>query len=108
VNVSGTTAIVAGEESVESGDTMGISELQASECCALEHCGIMKISHTRVALDTDVHARGVRAPDINIGIGDDLAGLVVDNLDGESHTETLLALCDVLADVLSLDVCFIG
>lgn len=47
---------------------------------------------------------GVGAPDVNVGVGDGLACLVVHNLDGKRHLDTPLAVGDVLADLLALDV----
>jgi hypothetical protein len=46
----------------------------------------------------------VGAPDVNIGILDRRASLVVNDLDGQGHLDTLLALRIVLADLLALHV----
>ena len=48
--------------------------------------------------------RRVGAPDVDVGVGDDLAGLVVDDLDGQRHLDTGQAFGDILADLLATDV----
>ncbi len=48
--------------------------------------------------------RRVGAPDVHISIRNDLAGLVVDDLDDQRKLDASLVLGVVLADLLSLDV----
>lgn len=46
----------------------------------------------------------VRAPNVDIGVVDRLAGLVVDHLDSQGQGDARLVVGDVLADLLSFDV----
>lgn len=49
--------------------------------------------------------RGVRAPDVDVCVGDRLARLVVNHLDGQRQLDALLAAGNILPDLLSLYVC---
>jgi hypothetical protein len=56
-------------------------------------CGKAQSTHGRVG-----------APNVDVGIGDRLAGLVVDDLDGQRQGDTLLAAGNVLPDLLAKNV----
>ena len=122
MNVGGAALVVAGEERVKRGDAVVIGRLHAAESGALEDGRIVRVAHAGVALDADVdalclsalpgieretritHSR-VRAPDVNVGVGNRLACLVVNHLDGQRQLDALLAAGNVLPDFLSLDIC---
>jgi len=48
---------------------------------------------------------GVGAPNVNEGVGNNLAGLVIDDLDGDGHLDTVLTLGKVPSDFFALHVC---
>lgn len=119
MNVGGTPLVAARNDGVKDGQTVGVGGLHAAESPELEDGRVLGVAHAGVALDAGVDAleesatadqggrpshRRVGAPDIDIGVGHDLAGLVVDDLDGQGHLDAGLALGDVLADFLATDV----
>jgi len=54
VNVGSTTIVMTGHEGIEGSDTIGIGGLKATEGGSLQDGGIVRVTHSRVALDTDV------------------------------------------------------
>lgn len=50
-----TTIVVAGHEGIEGSDTIGIGGLKATEGSSLQDGGIIRVTHSGVALDTDVN-----------------------------------------------------
>ncbi len=83
--MSGTAFVVAGEQGVEGGDAVAVGRLDTAESGPLQHGSIVGITHTGISLHANVRAGGVGAPDVNIGICDGLAGLVVDYLDDQGE-----------------------
>lgn len=116
----GRAALVATRQhGVKDGQPVGIGGLHAAESPELEDRRVIRVAHARVALDASIDTlqesatpqqssrssyRRVGAPDIDIGVGNHLAGLVVDDLDGQSHFDTGHTLGEVLADLLATDV----
>lgn len=54
MNMGSTALVVTGHKGVESGDTIFISKLKTTESGALQHASIVGITHSGVALDTDI------------------------------------------------------
>lgn len=104
MNVGSTPIVVTGEGRIERRNAVAVCWLHAAERGSLEDGGILGVTHAGVALNADVDTGRVGAPDVDVGVRHDLAGLVVDNLDGKSHLDTLFAVGDILADLFALDV----
>lgn len=104
MNVSGAAVIVAGHDTVKDGDTVGVGGLHTTESRELQDGGIVRVTHAGIALDSAIDAGRIGRPNIDVSVGNDLAGLVVDDLDGERHLDARLVLADVLANFLAPDV----
>ena len=119
MDVGRAALIAARKDGVKDGQTVGIGGLHAAESAELEDRRVLGVAHAGIALDAGVDAlqelatsdqwnrpshRCVGAPDVDIGVGNDLAGLVVDDLDGQRHLDAGIALGEILADLLATDV----
>ena len=56
VDVSGTTSVMAWHKTVEDSYTVVVGGLNSAKGSSLQDRGIVGVAHSRVALDTDVHA----------------------------------------------------
>jgi hypothetical protein len=54
MDMGSTALVMTGHEGVESGDTIFISKLKTTESGALQHASIVGVTHSGVALDTDI------------------------------------------------------
>ena len=59
MNVGCAAFVVARQEGVKGGNAVIISGLDAAQGSALEDRGIVGVTHTRIALNTNIHAGGV-------------------------------------------------
>ena len=100
VDMCGAAGVVAWQEAVEGRDAVAVGRLDAAKGGPLQYGCVIGVPHAGISLDSNVHAlvgvsnlylsrpsssmtySGVAAPDINVGVWNNLAGLVVNHLDG--------------------------
>jgi hypothetical protein len=54
VDVSCASLVVTREEGVEGSNAVGVSRLDTTKCCSLQDGRIVRVTHARIALNTDV------------------------------------------------------
>ncbi len=103
VDVGGSACVVAGEDGLELGYAVGVGRLDPAEPGLL---GVGLVGGVAVAVGDDaaVHAGGVAVPDLDVNVGDGLAGGYVDDLVVEEQGNARLVLDHILADVLASHV----
>jgi hypothetical protein len=94
VQVSSAASIVARELGGELDNTISVRLLEATESSVVQVAGVCAVT-VHVGFDTGVDTSGVGAPDIEISVGERLAGGDIDELGLKDHIDTGLLVTDI-------------
>jgi hypothetical protein len=98
-----TAGVVAGNDGLVLSDTVGVGLDDATEESVVEVVQVVGVTVAR-GRDARIDTSGVAVPEVHVDGGDGLASAGVDELDVKVHGDTLLAIGDVAADKLAVDV----
>ena len=102
VDMGGAAGVVAREQGIELDDTVLVGLGDAAEEGLVDVGRIVGVA-IAAGNDTRVNTSRVAVPELEVDLGDGLAGVDVDDLDVKVQRHSLLVLGDVAADQLALD-----